>query len=76
MGIDPPSRLFRGDTMMSEVIQKNKSNYLVAYPAFAGEKGFNHPTVLVEAQDEAEAIVIAKYLHPHWNVGDVKEVNY
>ena len=54
----------------------NKKKYLVALPAFPKDKGFCHRTVLVSAIDKDEAEIIARYLKPHDNIGDIKEVNY
>ena len=50
--------------------------YLIALPCSIGEKGFNHPTILVSAKNESDAISIARYLRPNANIGDVKRVNY
>ena len=50
--------------------------YLIALPCFHGAKGFNHPTVLVAAKDERDAVAIARHLRPHANIGEIKQVNY
>lgn len=47
--------------------------YLVALPSFHGEKGFNHPTVLVRARDEFDAASYARRLKGRSFVGDVKK---
>lgn len=60
--------------MKSTTCQMNK--YLIALPAFRGEKGFCHQTILVSAKNEAEAISIAMRLKPGSNIGDVKKVDY
>ncbi len=50
--------------------------YLIALPIFRGDKGFNHPTILVSAKDERDAAALARHLRPHANIGDIKQVNY
>jgi hypothetical protein len=50
--------------------------YLIALPCFKGAKGFNHPTILVAAKDDSDAVALARHLHPHANIGDIKQVNY
>lgn len=50
--------------------------YLIALPSFKGSKGFNHPTILVSAKDEQEAIKIVRHLKPHDNIGTIKQVTY
>ena len=50
--------------------------YLIALPCFRGSKGFNHRTILVRVKDENDAIGLVKYLKPHDNIGEIKEVNY
>lgn len=50
--------------------------YLIALPIFRGDKGFNHPTILVSAKDERDAVALARNLRPHANIGDIKRVNY
>jgi hypothetical protein len=57
-----------------EIIKKNK--YLIALPSFKNSKGFNHPTILVSAINENDAIEIVKHLKPHCNIGEIKKVNY
>ena len=52
------------------------NNYLIALPAFPKAKGFCHPTILVRAKDEADAIDAARRLRPGRNIGDVKKVDY
>ena len=53
-----------------------KSHFLIALPIFRGSKGFCHPTILVFATNEREAISIAKHIKPFDNIGDVKKVDY
>lgn len=53
-----------------------KKKYLIALPSFPNAKGFNHRTILVSATDKADAISLARYLHPNDNIGDIKEVSY
>lgn len=53
-----------------------KRKFLIALPSFRGDKGWNHPTILVSAESENEAIAIAKNKKPKANIGDVKEVFY
>lgn len=53
-----------------------KKKYLVALPIFPNGKGFNHKTILVKAENESDAISIAKRLKPSDNIGSIKEVNY
>ena len=53
-----------------------KDLYLVALPCSHGAKGFNHPTILVAAKDERDAMALARHLRPHNNIGDIKRVNY
>ena len=50
--------------------------YLIALPAFYGQKGFNCPTILVSAKDERDAVSIAIHLRPGANIGDIKTVDY
>lgn len=50
--------------------------YLVALPCFRGAKGFNHPTILVSAKNQSEAVKIVRHLKPHDNIGEIKQVNY
>jgi len=50
--------------------------FLIALPCFPGSKGFNHRTILVKATGRVDAISLARYLRPHCNIGEVKEVNY
>ena len=50
--------------------------YLVALPTFPGSKGFNHPTILVNAKNQSEALEIVRHLKPNDNIGDIKKVNY
>jgi hypothetical protein len=57
-------------------IMKTKRKYLIALPSFPRDKGFCHPTILVSAVDEADAIDLARYLKPRANIGSIKEVNY
>jgi hypothetical protein len=49
--------------------------YLIALPSFAGSKGFNHPTILVSAKTEADAVSLARHLKPRENIGSVKLVD-
>ena len=60
--------------MKSTVCKMKK--YLIALPAFRGGKGFCHQTILVRANNEAEAISIAMRLRPGRHTGDVKKVDY
>ena len=53
-----------------------KRKYLVALPTFPNDKGFNHKTVLVKAENESDAIDIVKRLKPSDNIGSIKEVKY
>lgn len=53
-----------------------KKKFLIALPCFPKSKGFCHRTVLVTAIDEADAKDQARSLKPHYNIGDIKEVNY
>ena len=55
---------------------KNKKKYLIALPSFPNSKGFCHQTILVSGKDENDAISLARYLKPHSNIGEIKEVNY
>lgn len=50
--------------------------YLIALPVFRGSKGFSHPTLLVSAKDECDAMSIVRHLKPKCNIGDIKQVNY
>lgn len=50
--------------------------FLVALPTFPGSKGFCHPTILVSAKDQQEAIKIVCNIRPGKNIGSIKEVNY
>ena len=52
------------------------NKYLIALPSFKGAKGFNHRTILVKTKNENDAIVLARYLRPNDNIGDIKQVNY
>ena len=54
----------------------NKKKYLIALPIFPNLKGFCHPTILVSAINEADAIVFARHVHPYSNIGEIKKVNY
>ena len=53
-----------------------KKKYLIALPAFAGSKGFNHQTVLVSAKDENDAISFARHVRPGKRIGEIKQVFY
>ena len=53
-----------------------KRKYLVALPIFPNDKGFNHKTILVKAENEGGAIELVRYLRPNSNIGSIKEVNY
>lgn len=55
---------------------KEKKKFLIALPSFPKDKGFNHRTVLVSATDEDDAKSFALHLHPHSNIGCIKEVSY
>lgn len=50
--------------------------YLIALPIFQGDKGFNHPTILVSAKNEKDARALVRHLRPFSNIGDIKQVNY
>lgn len=52
------------------------TKYLIALPCFPKSKGFNHPTILVSAKNESEAIAIARHLRPGDHIGDIKPVSY
>lgn len=52
------------------------NKYLIALPIFRGDKGFNHPTILVSAKDERDAVALARHLRPHAHIGDIKKVDY
>lgn len=52
------------------------NKYLIALPIFRGDKGFNHPTILVSAKDATAAAALARHLRPNANIGDIKQVNY
>ena len=56
------------------IMKTNK--YLIALPCFANSKGFNHPTILVSAHNEIEAVLIARRLRPNCNIGSIKKVDY
>jgi hypothetical protein len=52
-----------------------KKKYLITLPIFAGDKKtWNHPTILVSAKNEADAIALAMHLRPHSNIGRVEQV--
>jgi hypothetical protein len=53
--------------------EKARSRYLVALPAFRGATGFCHPTILVSARDQHEAVEIVRYLRPGQHIGDIKK---
>lgn len=53
-----------------------KKKFLIALPCFRGDRGFNHRTILVSAKDKFGAITLVRHLHPHDNIGEIKEVNY
>ena len=50
--------------------------YLIALPTLRHLRGFNCPTILIKAKDEAEAKAIALYVSGAQFLGDIKEVNY
>lgn len=50
--------------------------YLIALPIFKGAKGFCHPTILVSAKDQNDAVALARHLRPNCNIGDIKKINY
>ena len=50
--------------------------FLIALPTFPNDKGFNHRTILITAEDKQEAVRIASKLRPNCNIGDIKEVTY
>jgi hypothetical protein len=53
-----------------------KTKYLIALPIFRDSKGFNHPTILVSAKNENDAVAVARHLRPDSNIGEIKRVNY
>lgn len=57
-------------------LNKEKKKYLIALSGMKGSKGFNHPTILVSATDENDAIDFVKHLKPKSIIGDIKEVDY
>ena len=51
--------------------------FLIALPIFRGDKGFCHPTILVDAKDEGDAIALVIHLKgPRVHIGEIKEVEY
>jgi len=46
--------------------------YWIALPCFRGARGFNHPTILVSAKDERDAIDLVRHLRPNSNIGDIR----
>lgn len=55
----------------------NKKKFLIALPSFPCKKNFNHPTILLSAKDEIDAINLLFHLRPRTlHVGKIKEVNY
>lgn len=51
--------------------------FLIALPSFKGSKGFNHPTILLSAENKTEAIKKALRIKgENINIGDIKKVNY
>jgi len=54
---------------------ESTSNYLIALPCFRGAKGFCHPTILISATSENDAISTAKRLTGR-HIGDIKKVDY
>lgn len=51
--------------------------FLMALPIFRGSKGLCHPTILVDAKDEADAIDLVFHLKgPNVHIGEIKEVEY
>lgn len=57
-------------------MEEQKKEFLIALPVFRGEKGFCHPTILVEAKDQNDAIDIVFHLKGRVNIGDIKQVDY
>ena len=57
--------------------RKGQNKYLIALPSFRGSKGFNHPTVLISAKDEPDAIDAARHIKGYRiNIGSIKKVDY
>lgn len=54
----------------------DKKKYLVALPTWIKRPGFNHPTILVSAEDETDAIDLVRYIKGNVIIGDIKEVIY
>ena len=53
-----------------------KRKFLIALPSFPDKKSFNHPTILLSAKDERDAIDLLFHLRPNTRlVGKIKEVN-
>jgi hypothetical protein len=51
--------------------------YLIALPCFPNSKGYCHPTILVKAKNEAEAIALVRHLKGNSvDIGEIKEVSY
>ena len=50
-----------------------KNKFLIALPIFKGDKGLNHQTILVSAKDVNDAIDFARHVHPHCNIGEIRE---
>lgn len=61
-------------------MEEKKNKYLIALPSYHGAKGFNHPTILVSATDEPDAINLVYHIKRNSNwpviIGDVKQVDY
>jgi len=50
--------------------------FLVALPCSRGAKGFCHPTILVSAKNEQDAVALVRHLRPGQFIGEVKAVSY
>jgi putative AlgH/UPF0301 family transcriptional regulator len=53
----------------------HKRKFLIALPSFPCKKNFNHPTILLEAKNEMDALDLLFHLRPHTrHVGKIKEM--
>jgi hypothetical protein len=51
-----------------------KKQFLIALPCFPKAKGFCHPTILVSAKDENDAIDLVRHIKGNRvNIGDIKQ---
>ena len=58
-------------------MEKTKTKYLIALPSFPNAKGFCHPTILVSAVNENDAIKkVFRIKGDRVNIGDIKVVDY